>query len=188
MPSYAAMTTSTLAAAAAFRLARDQACSRRSDALLDLLDALLIGGPCPALGHLRLAAPPRRGWGSLYAALADGRLDADTVRDLLARRSLSDGPPIYAVDGSPWPRCDAETSPERGYYYHPSRHSAGKPILAGWAYPWLAQLSFAHDSWTAPLDARRLCPGEHPTRVAVAQIRALLARRPADSRPPPVRL
>jgi hypothetical protein len=29
------------------------------------------------------------------------------------------------VDVTTWPRCDAECSPERGYYYHPSRHSAG---------------------------------------------------------------
>jgi hypothetical protein len=38
--------------------------------------------------------------------------------------------PVYGVDASVWPRCDAETSPQRGYYYHPSRHSAGKPIVA----------------------------------------------------------
>jgi hypothetical protein len=30
-----------------------------------------------------------------------------------------------------WDRCDAECSPERGFYYHPSRHSAGQPIVAG---------------------------------------------------------
>jgi hypothetical protein len=38
---------------------------------------------------------------------------------------------VYAVDVSVWPRCDAECSPERGLYYHPSRHSAGQPIVAG---------------------------------------------------------
>ena len=75
-----------------------------------------------------------------------------------------------------WPRCDAECSPERGYYYHPSRHSAGQPIIAGWAFQWVAQLSFARDSWTAPVDARRLHPSEDAGQVAAAQLRALLAR------------
>ena len=71
-----------------------------------------------------------------------GRLDVDGLRATLARHVLHDSQPVYAVDLSVWPRCDAEASPERGFYYHPSRHSAGQPIVAGWAYQWLAQLSF----------------------------------------------
>src|SRR3712207_7049725 len=80
---------------------------------------------------------------------------AEDLRTLLARHSLAGGPPIYAVDVSVWPRCDAEASPERGYYYHPSRHSAGQPIVAGWAYQWVAQLGLGRDSWTAPVGGRR---------------------------------
>lgn len=41
-----------------------------------------------------------------------------------ARHQLAGGQPIYAVDISTWPRWDAEASPERGFYHHPSRHSA----------------------------------------------------------------
>jgi hypothetical protein len=75
-----------------------------------------------------------------------------------------------------WARCDAECSPGRGFYYHPARHSAGQPIVAGWCYSWLVALSGAADSWTAPLDARRLRVGENPNQVAAVQIRAVLAR------------
>ena len=64
-------------------------------------------------------------------------------------------------------RCDAETSPGRAYYHHASRHSAGQPIVAGWAYSWVAQLGAERSSWTAPLDAVRLAPGERPEAVAV---------------------
>ena len=67
-----------------------------------------------------------------------------------------------------------------GYYYHPSRHSAGQPIVAGWAYQWIAQLSFDRDSWTAPVDARRLHPLDDADQTAAAQLRALLVRLPAD--------
>src|SRR5690242_20496287 len=97
----------------------------RADALFDLLDALLTAGPVPAPVHLSLQPAHRRGWGSLYAALHDGQIDVPAVRRVLQRHPLADGVPVYAVDTSVWARCDAETSPERGFYYHPSRHSAG---------------------------------------------------------------
>lgn len=109
----------------------------RSDALFELCDAILTANNAPSPPHLSLVPVHRRGWGSLYAALARGRMDEDGLRDLVACCPLSDDPgvrtPVYAVDVSVWPRCDAEASPGRGYYYHPSRHSAGQPIVAGWA-------------------------------------------------------
>jgi DDE superfamily endonuclease len=155
---------------------------RRADALFELTDALLTAGPVPSPPHLSLAAIHRRRWGSLYAALSMGRADEAGLRDLLSRHSLGDGdlghPPIYAVDVSVWPRCDAETSPERGYYYHPSRHSAGQPIVAGWAYQLVAQLGFERDSWVAPVDARRVKPTENTDETAAEQVRALVQRLP----------
>jgi hypothetical protein len=80
---------------------------------------------------------------------------------------------VFAVDVTTWPRCDAECSPCRGSYYHPSRHSAGQPIIAGWAYQWIAQLSFDRDSWTTPVDAQRLHPLDDTDHTAAAQVRAL---------------
>jgi hypothetical protein len=88
------------------------------------------------------------------------------------------------VDVTTWPRCDAECSPSRGYYYHPSRHSAGQPIIAGWAYQWIAQVSLERDSWTAPVDAARLHPADDTDQQAAVQIRALLARLPASEAVP----
>ena len=136
----------------------------RRDALFDLLDATTVAGLVPSLAYLSLTAVHRRGWGSLYDALAVGTMDQPALRAFLGRWSLDDGQPIYAFDTSVWPRDDAETSPERGYYYSASRQSSGQPIVTGWSYSWLAQLSFTHDSWTAPLDVRRVAPADdaHP--------------------------
>jgi len=75
-----------------------------------------------------------------------------------------------------WDRCDAESSPERGFYYHPSRHSAGQPIVAGWAYQFIARLNFGRESWTAPVDALRAHPMENANMVAVEQVKGLLGR------------
>lgn len=113
---------------------------QRRDARFESVDSLLTAGTSPSLAHLSLEAPHRRGWGSLYAALRHGAINDEALRTELTRRPLHEGEAVYAVDVSVCPRCDAETSPERGFCYHPSRHSNGKPIVAGWAYQWIAQL------------------------------------------------
>ncbi len=84
--------------------------------------------------------------------------------------------PVYAVDVSGWPRCDAECNPQRGYYYHPSRHSAGQPIVAGWAYQFVAELNFVRESWIAPVEVERVRPEQDANEVAVGQVKDLLGR------------
>ena len=69
-----------LAGLQAFRAGLHACCLRRADALVDLADALLSAqGPVASLPHLSLEPAHRRGWGSLYAALACGRIDAERL-------------------------------------------------------------------------------------------------------------
>ena len=79
---------------------------------------------------------------------------------------------MFAVDASSWDRCDAETSPQRGFYYSASKHSAGQPIVAGWSYQWISQLDWAPDSWTAPLDARLIAPTADATTASHRSVRS----------------
>ncbi|HZG62973.1 MAG TPA: NF041680 family putative transposase [Rubrobacteraceae bacterium] len=162
----------------AFRRSIYACLHRRADALFELADAILAAdGAVPSPAHLSLQAPHRRGWGSLYAALDRGWIDVEALRGLLARHPLAESEtPVYAVDASVWARCDAETSPERGFYYHPSRHSAGQPIVAGWAYQFVAQLNFVRESWTAPMDVERIRPAQDANEVACGQVKVLLER------------
>lgn len=178
------LSPSPLALLSAFRAALYACFRRRADALIELADALLTAGPVLSPAHLSLEPLHRRGWGSVYGALAHGVINEAATRDLLAQHCLPDEAPVFAVDTSVWPRCDAETSPDRGFYYHPSRHSAGQPIVAGWAYQWIAQLSFTRDSWTAPIDVRRVHPTENTNSIAVQQIKDLLSRLPASAAAP----
>ena len=170
----------------AFRHSLYECFHRRRDALFELADAILTAdGGAPSPAHLSLQGSHRRGWGSLYAALDRGRIDAEALRELVARHPLAGAvlgePPVYAVDTSVWPRCDAECSPERGYYYHPSRHSAGQPIVAGWAYQFVTQLSFVRESWTAPVDVKRVRPAQDANEVATEQVSSFLLRRRSSS-------
>jgi DDE superfamily endonuclease len=72
-----------------FRRSLYECLPRRSDALFELADAILCAdGAVPSPAHLSLQAPHRRGWGSLYAALWRGRIDAESLRRLLARHPL----------------------------------------------------------------------------------------------------
>jgi PAS domain-containing protein len=181
------MDTTHFALLASFRAAAYGAFGRRRDALFELCDTLLTTGPVPSLPFLSVQPQHQRRWGSLYDALADGEISSHTLQHLLANYPLGGGEPIYAVDASVWPRCDAETSPERALYYHSSRHSAGQPIVAGWAYSWIAQLGFARESWTAPMRVQRMRPQENSNVVAAEQIRAVLPDLPPaqadDARP-----
>jgi hypothetical protein len=149
--------------------------TRWADAAFELADALLCWpGPVSSVPALSLDPVFRRSHGSLYAALSGGDIDAEALRELLVASRPASWPLAFAFDTSSWPRCDAETSPERGYYYHPSRHSAGQPIVAGWNYAWIAQLSWAKDSWTAPVDAARIPPREDAGVFTAEQLKVLV--------------
>jgi hypothetical protein len=147
------------------------------DAGFELTDALLCApGPVSSIPALSLEPAFRRSHGSLYKAIDRGDLDAEAARDLLVAHRPRDWPLVFAVDASTWDRCDAETSPERGFYYSASKHSAGQPIVAGWSYQWITGLDWANDSWTAPLDVRRIRPHDDTVEVTADQVRDLVAR------------
>jgi hypothetical protein len=86
----------------AFRRSFYECLHSRSDALFELADALLSAdGAAPSPAHLSLQASHRRGWGSLYAALDRGQIDAEALRGLLIRHPLAGSgttTPVYAVD------------------------------------------------------------------------------------------
>lgn len=168
-----------------FRQGFYASCTGWGDALFELADAGLCGpGPIGSVPALSLEPEFTRSHGSLYKALSKGRIDEDRLRRLLAAHRPRDGRLVFAVDASVWDRCDAECSPERGFYYSASKHSAGQPIVAGWSFQWICQLSFAPDSWTAPLDVQRIPPTEDTTEVTIDQIRRLVDRLPQDREVP----
>ncbi len=162
---------------AGFRRGWYRCLGRWTDALFGLTDAVLCaGGPVCSLPRLSLEPVFGRGHGSAYGALAEGAVGVEALRDLLAAARPPGWPLVFAVDGTSWPRCDAETSPDRGYYYHPSRHSAGKPIVAGWWYQQVSQLNFDRDSWAWPADCRRIPPREDSVEATARQVRDLVSR------------
>ena len=151
------------------------------DALFELCDATLCtAAPVGSVPSLSLEPEFRRSHGSLYKALAEGEMDTVRLRQLLVEHRSKDWPLVFAVDASTWDRCDAECSPERGFHYSASKHSAGQPIVAGWSYQWICQLNWAPDSWTAPLDALRITPSMDALLATVEQVKRLVDLLPDD--------
>jgi hypothetical protein len=167
----------SLAALAAFRAGLHRCWTRWADAAFELGEAMLCApGPVSSVPSLSLEPCFRRSHGSLYKALRHGGIDAEAIRGLLLTHRPQDWPLVFAADESTWARCDAETSPERGFYYSASKHSAGQPIVAGWSYQWITQLDWAKDSWTAPVDAARIRPGADAVVATATQIGELVGR------------
>jgi hypothetical protein len=153
-------------------------CLAAADALLCAPDRI------NALAQLSLQPVFGRGHGAVYAALSSGRIDAGRFEDVLAGHRPAGWPLWFALDVTPWARPYAQTSAQRGWVHHPMRHTNGQPFVPGWQYQWLVQLSAARDSWTAPLQARRVAPLADVTALAADQIRDTVRRLGATEQVP----
>ncbi len=154
----------------------------RADALFELADAVICAdGPVTSLAALSLAPVFRRGHGALYDALADGAVDEDRLRDLLAGQLPADAPLMFGVDATTYPRPNAECSPDRGLHYAPCRCDGDRKVVPGWKFQWVTGLEWGSSSWTLPVDARQLPEGACPVTATAGQIRDLAGRlsRPA---------
>ncbi|WIX99007.1 transposase [Amycolatopsis mongoliensis] len=154
--------------------------TRRADALFELTDAVLcVDGPVRSVAELSLTGEHRRGHGSGYAALAQGRVDFHRLRTALTTVPLpraADGRLVLAVDVTCWLRPEAHTSPQRTLCHTYGRGKDQHIMVPGWPYSIVVALESGRHSWTAPLDAVRLAPGDDTASVTARQIRDVVER------------
>jgi DDE superfamily endonuclease len=176
-----------------FRTRFHALCWRRADSLFELTDGMLCAqGPVRSAVELSLEPEFRRGHGSVYDALARGRIDAGGLRRLLLSVSCParPGQPLmFAIDVTPQARPDAEYADERVMVQ--VRGKGGDKFLPGWPYSLLVGVGWGTSSWVDPIEARRILPREDHTDVTVEQITGLLADLRATGRyrrgdPPPL--
>ncbi|MCF2436755.1 transposase [Streptomyces thinghirensis] len=148
--------------------------------MFELADAVLCGdGPVRSLAELSLVGEHRRGHGGLYAAVARGQVDTNRLRRALTAVSLSravDGRLVLAVDITCWLRSNAHTSPQRILCHTYGRGKDQHIPVPGWPYSIVCALEPGRSSWTAPLDALRLAPGDDTATVTARQLRELVER------------
>ncbi|WSL88875.1 transposase [Streptomyces sp. NBC_01724] len=108
------------------------------------MDAVLCAdGPVTSLPELSLSGVHRRGHGAMYDALAQGHINVSRLRMALAGLRLprgTDGQLSIALDVTPWPRPDAECSPERLHCHRPCRCDGVRQTIPGWPYQVAAAL------------------------------------------------
>ena len=172
-----------------FRLAAYGTLGQRKDSLFELMEAVLAGSGPATIVRLSLMAVFRRGWPSAADALADGEVDADACRRLVQSTPMepaSRGRPVWALDGTVWPRPAAVTSPERTYGHRTTAGSPQHGVVPAWEYEWLVEVPAPGSGWVLPLDVRRRGPNAGtPSAVAIDLLGEALARRPAAA-PRPV--
>jgi len=140
--------------------------------------AALLAGTLPQL----IDDGPARAWigehdridhGLLDQALAGlPAADAAQVREACARwRRLR-----FAVDATPYPRPDAECSPERGHVHHDAcRCDSTRKTIPGWEYQFIAALGHLRTAWAALVDVERTTPAARTAQTA-RQVKNLLRR------------
>jgi hypothetical protein len=148
----------------AFRKRFHALCWRRADALFELTDGVLCAqGPVRSPVELSMEPEFHRGHGSVYDALAKGRIDPSGLRRLLLGVSSAarvGEPLMFAIDVTPQARPDAEYADERVMVQ--VRGKGGDTFLPGWPYGLLVGVQWGSSSWVDPIEARRILPQEDP--------------------------
>jgi hypothetical protein len=181
------------AALSRFRAGLHSCFTRRGDALFDLADAMLCTqGPVRSAVELSMEPEFRRSYGSVFDALAAGKINAERLRRLLlgvASPPRAGQPWMFAIDTTPHPRPDAEYADERLMVQ--IRGKGGDRFLPGWPYSIVVGVGWGASSWVDPIEARRVRPGDDHTDVTIEQITGLLAdlmttNRLTPGQPPPL--
>ena len=85
----------------------------------------------------------------------------------------------FAIDATPYPRPDAECSPERGHVHHDAcRCDSTRKTIPGWEYQFTAALGHLRTAWAALIDVERTTPAIR-TQQTARQVKNLLRRLPA---------
>jgi hypothetical protein len=106
--------------------------------------------------------------------------EAAQVREACARwRRLR-----FAIDATPYPRPDAECSPEREHVHHDAcRCDGARKTIPGWEYQFAAAVGHLRTAWTAVIDVERTTKAARTSQTA-RQVRNLLRRLRAAGHDP----
>jgi hypothetical protein len=162
-----------------FRDAVYQSFLKRSDAVLDLIDALSVAGKVDSPVALSEETPFRRKFSMVYDILCHAALDFDTLLNAFLDFQPQDsemiaGYEIYGLDATKNERAEAETLPERCAL----KSQKDDPLVYGHKYSWLVRLMHWGTSWVAPQDILRIDPELSDSQVGGQQVMELAMRNP----------
>lgn len=154
---------------------------KRTDTLMDLVDALSSNTTAKSVVELTLNPHFRRTYTALNKALAVeclreqqmARLAAKTLEPPQARKFY-----LLGTDVTSNPRPYAETLADRGFVYQPNPVKGNKPIALGHQYSLVAALPERDKTklgpWVIPLAMQRVGSQANKELVGAAQVKSLL--------------
>lgn len=157
-----------------FREQVSQKFRKRSDAAMDLIDALTVAGHIESPVALSEEAFFRRKFSMIYDVLEHGDIETAELGQLWyeaqpATCETLAGYEVYAVDTTPNQRPDAQTLSERELL----KKDHDTPAVPGWTFSWLVRLVQQGTSWVAPQDVQRVVTSSTESQTAAEQVKAL---------------
>lgn len=154
---------------------------KRTDTLMDLVDALSSNTTAKSVVELTLNPQFQRTYSGLNKAVAvnslgDQQLARLAAKTIAARQERKFY--LLGVDVTSNPRPYAETLADRGFVYQPNTIKGNKPISIGHQYSLVACLPERDKTklgaWVTPLALTRVPSQENKERVGAQQVRAIL--------------
>jgi hypothetical protein len=154
---------------------------KRTDTLMDLMDALSSNTTARTVVELSLSPHFRRHYSALNKAVAVESLNDKRLAHLAAR--TIDAPKarkfyLIGTDVTSSPRQYAETLEDRSFVYQPNSIKGNKPIAIGHQYSFMALLPERDKekvgNWVVPLAIKRVGSQENKELVGAKQITSLL--------------
>jgi len=155
---------------------------KRTDTLMDLVDAVSSNTTAKTVVELTLNPHFRRHYSALNKAVATSCLTNKQLAYLASQGIEKSGKRkfhLLGTDVTSNPRPFAQTLPDRGFVYQPNTIKGNKPIAIGHQYSFWAWLPEAEQSksgnWVAPLSMQRVSSQENKEMVGAQQLGELLA-------------
>ena len=155
---------------------------KRTDTLMDLVDALSSNTTARTVVELSLNPHFRRQYTALNKAVAVNTL---TDQQLASLACQTIGTPVkrkfhlLGTDVTSTSRPFADTLPDRGFVYQPNTIKGNKPIAIGHQYSlWVWLPEYAHQktgNWVVPLSMQRVSSQANKEMVGAKQLDDLLA-------------
>jgi hypothetical protein len=163
-----------------FREAAYKLLGTGKDAVMDLMDAVLVTRSVHSFAELSMSPVFRRKWPSLYEALEDCSPQRRGLMKLYIKELPKNERIILAGDHTAYPRLYADTLKDRTFE-HGAKVISGKPITLGHGYSTIAWIPELEGSWALPLRHERITSHHSPMTKAAFQLRQVchhLPRRP----------
>jgi hypothetical protein len=161
---------------AAFRQNLYACFGQASDALMNMVDALLTDTAARSFVELSLSPVFERRWPSLYKGLQAADIDRNALQALFAASvpvPEAGKRLVVGGDASSIARPQSKTARDRTYVHLSNLPEGSKPITAGWQFSTLSVLPEATSSWTYVLDNQRIPSHKTQGEVMAAQLRQM---------------